>query len=477
MARWHSCNVLQVTADARRLWHFDARNGSFTLNRELTARPDEPLPAGLVGKSWSALWQPKLNVAWLSPEEVFIRVAQFPRSSPEETRAMVELQLEKLSPIPVTQAVWTMQVLQPPKVSGDRRETMPAGSENKESKADAMQTVVVTFVARSVVEELLGRLEGQGFLADRLEVPLLDQLESTVVTEDGAWIYPIGGGRGVALVAWWYHGVLRNLALLTVAAGAEEATGLKDQLLQMAWAGELEGWLDAAPRWHLVCEPDATGDWEPMLRRELEQPVELVAPVPVPEQAALTARRAAAADPKINLLPVEFSTRYRQKFVDRLWLRGLLAALALYGVACLIYFVALSFLNYQAGKVEKEAAALGPTYTNVLQLKALYGVLKERKELTYAALDCWEKTAEVMPEGLTLEALNFSDGKKLTLSGTAVPQQVGTANDFSSRLRKATVDGQLLFNPNSPDATPSTRVAGNNATWSFGLDLKRGEAP
>jgi hypothetical protein len=214
-----------------------------------------------------------------------------------------------------------------------------------------------------------------------------------------------------------------------------------------------------------------------MLRRELEQPVELVAPVPVPEQAALTARRAAAADPKINLLPVEFSTRYRQKFVDRLWLRGLLAALALYGVACLIYFVALSFLNYQAGKVEKEAAALGPTYTNVLQLKALYGVLKERKELTYAALDCWEKTAEVMPEGLTLEALNFSDGKKLTLSGTAVPQQVGTANDFSSRLRKATVDGQLLFNPNSPDATPSTRVAGNNATWSFGLDLKRGEAP
>src|SRR5947199_2227791 len=109
--RWHSCNVLYVGADARRLWQFDARSQQFNLRGEQTARNGESLPGNLVGKSWGSLFQAKLNVAWLPPENVFLRVAQFPASSPDETRAMVELQLEKLSPIPVTQALWTMHVL------------------------------------------------------------------------------------------------------------------------------------------------------------------------------------------------------------------------------------------------------------------------------------------------------------------------------------------------------------------------------
>src|SRR5262249_58909414 len=130
---------------------------------------------------WTSLWQPKLNVAWLPPEEVFIRVAQFPQSTPEETRAMVELQLEKLSPIPVTQAVWTMHIL--PGSSGSRT------PQAEGAKLENLQTVVVVIVARNVVEQFLGQLEGQGYQADRLELPLIDQLEATPVAEDGAWIY------------------------------------------------------------------------------------------------------------------------------------------------------------------------------------------------------------------------------------------------------------------------------------------------
>ena len=34
-----------------------------------------------------------------------------------------------------------------------------------------MQTVVALIAARNAVEEFLGRLEGEGYLADRLEVP------------------------------------------------------------------------------------------------------------------------------------------------------------------------------------------------------------------------------------------------------------------------------------------------------------------
>ena len=65
----------------------------------------------IVAKDWRSLWQRKLNIAWLPPEKVFLRVAQFPASDFDETLAMVELQLEKLSPMPVTQIVWTIHLL------------------------------------------------------------------------------------------------------------------------------------------------------------------------------------------------------------------------------------------------------------------------------------------------------------------------------------------------------------------------------
>src|SRR6185369_12438002 len=275
MARWHSCNVLHVGAETRRVWQFDASNGDFKLNREQTARAGEPLPQGLVGRNWASLFQKKLNVAWLPPEHVFFRVAQFPQSTPEETRAMVELQLEKLSPIPVGQALWTMHIFPGPPAP-PAPATPPAAGET--AKAGPMQTVVVTIVARNVVEEFLGQLENQGYMADRLEIPLLDELLALRIHADGAWIFPeTHGPNQQALVAWWYGGALKDIGLVAFpAAGADRVTGLRDQLLQMAWAGELEGWLTSPPAWHLVDEGARAAEWESALREALGQPVEVV---------------------------------------------------------------------------------------------------------------------------------------------------------------------------------------------------------
>ena len=99
-----------------------------------------------------------------------------------------------------------------------------------------LQTVIVMIAARNDVEEYLGQLEGQGSLADRLDLPQLDQLQATTVTQNGAWIYPEApGGRNAALVAWWYGGVLHNLDLITLPA-TKRPEALKEQLLQLAKA-------------------------------------------------------------------------------------------------------------------------------------------------------------------------------------------------------------------------------------------------
>ena len=81
MARWNSCNILQTAPDANRLWQFDAKGGGFVLNRESSSAPGQSLPPKSVAKSWTSLWQPKLNVAWLPPENVFLRVIELPKSS------------------------------------------------------------------------------------------------------------------------------------------------------------------------------------------------------------------------------------------------------------------------------------------------------------------------------------------------------------------------------------------------------------
>jgi len=455
--RWHYCNVLDAGANARRVWQFDARNEAFNLSREHTARNGESLPPTLVAKSWGALFQSKLNVAWLPSENVFLRVAQFPMSTPDETRAMVELQLEKLSPIPVTQALWTMHVLQP---------AAPA------AEGEKLQTIVIIVVARDVVEEFLGKLEGQGYLADRLELPMLDQLQTTRVSGDGAWVYPETTGlNSRALVAWWYGGVLQNLALVTLETGPNRIPSLKDQLVQMSWAGELEGWLTSPPQWHLV--GDAASEWHSALREALDQPVEILPPVPPQELAAMTAKRAARSEAGNNLLPAEFATRYQQQFVDRLWGRGLLAALVVYLMGLGVYFIALMVFSHVTGRVETQAAAISQNYTNSIQMKAMLGVLKEREALKFAALDCWQGVAETMPEGLTLDSLNFNDGRTLSLRGTAPTDQSSAIFDFYDNLRRWKKDGRTLFDVNASEPPRNSLNAGGaTVSWSFDLELK-----
>src|SRR5438874_1614634 len=157
MARWHSCNILETASNTRYLWQFSAGGGGkVTLQRQEARTASEPLPEKLVAKDWQTLFQPRLNVAWIPAEHVFLRVVQLPKADLAETRSMVELQLEKLSPLPVAQIVWGFELLAHP------------GAE--------MQTAVVIIIGRSRVEEFLGQLEGHGYLADRLELPFLDQL-------------------------------------------------------------------------------------------------------------------------------------------------------------------------------------------------------------------------------------------------------------------------------------------------------------
>lgn len=478
MARLHSCNVLHTGAEPRRLWQFDA--GRFSLLRELSVPGDQSLPSGLVGRSWSSLWRPRLNLVWLPADKVFLRVVTLPKADSDETRAMVELQLEKLSPLPVTHIVWNLHVLPPPPPAPPRGDE-PEAAAIPEAKAEtaapppvALQTVVVVIIARSNVEELLGRLERDGYLADRLEVPFLDLLGVAATQGDGAWVHlDEEGRRGTALVAWWREGVLQHLGYVQLPPD-RHPDALREQLAQMAWAGEMEGWLAAPPQWHLVATAAAAAQWQEAFSAALGVSLTVVAPPAAVELAARTSRRVARPGDTASLLPAEYATRYRQQFVDRLWLRGLTSVGMLYLAGVAIYFIALWIMAYQTSGVERQMADLGVGYTNVMQLKARYNVLRERQDLKYAALECWKVTAELLPPGATLDDFSLRDGAKLTLRGTAPSSQAVEVNDFNAAMRKAAIKGQPLFR--KVEGLSYTASQGNNnISWSFACELNRAE--
>ena len=226
----------------------------------------EAAPAAVVGKSRQSFLRPKLNVAWLPPDKVFFRAVQLPDADEAEIASMVELQLEKLSPLPVTHIVWSLYLM--PRIA---------------SQPDALRTVIVIIAARSYVEEFLGELEERGFLADRIECPGLDQLLTAKMDGDGLWFFPGGPGEP-ALLAWHYGSAIENLTLLAVTPSPERGPELKAHIEQIAWAGEFEDWLTGPPRIHLVAKPGEAEAWKPLFAAWADHAVEVV-PAAAPAEA------------------------------------------------------------------------------------------------------------------------------------------------------------------------------------------------
>lgn len=451
--RLHSCNVLEIGSDSRRVWQFEIDEDSPKLASELQKAGPEPLPAKLVAKDWRHLYQPRVNIAWLPADQVFLRAIQLPAAERAELLSMLEFQLEKLSPLPVAQVVWSFEML-------------PTVAENG-------VTVIVIIVSRAAVEDFLGKIEGGGYLPDRLEIPQLYEVLAANYAEDGVWIYPDREkGRNLCLAAWWFGGVLQNLQLLNVPPADTTGAVLREQLLQIAWAGEMEGWLKFPVRWRLVAAAEIAAVWKPMLVDLSEEEIVVEEPIPKQELANFASRRVNEGRSGANLLPAEYAVRYQQQFVDRLWMGGLLGLTAVYMAGVVVYFIALQGYKIKQSSVENKALALATSYTNTLRLKERVQVLQDQLNLKYAALDSFKFSSELLPEGLVLTSFVFGRGQTLELNGTAPQEDANKLSDYNDAMRVAAINDQPLFRSVQPP-TSNIRPGAQTISWSFRCELNR----
>ncbi len=112
-------------------------------------------------------------------------------------------------------------------------------------------------------------------------------------------------------------------------------------------------------------------------------------------------------------------------------------------------------------------------------LESEYQVLMQRRMLRYAALDCYKLTKDTLPEGWTLEALNFEEGKALSLKGVAPGDQARSVEDLRAKLESAKgSDGRELFIPSGGEAAWHMSDPGmTQFSWSVVLKLRPAESP
>lgn len=450
---WQTCNIVRENETERRLWQFRPRGTGCVLAREYAAVGSQQLPAKASAKDFQTLFKKSLNVAWLPPGDVFLSVVVLPTKETSELKDMLELQLEKLSPLPIAQTSWTYVPL---------------------PGRDEMQTrVLLVVVPRHVVNAFVGRLETEGYLADRLELPQIDELLASLGEGDGVWVFPHRTkDRTLALVAWMMDGEVQHVGLTFLPAENWQEV-IKSQFAQIVWAGELDGWLKGTPEAHLVCDGQLADEFEPVLREITARQVDRRSPLPEQELAQRTAGRTRNGE-TVPLLPAEFATRYRQVFVDRIWMRSLGAAVLLYLFGVLGYIAAIQWATQQQDTLKAQRDGLAQTYTNTLELAQRVTVLKNQMNLKYAALDSFKVVSEKLPEGMTLSSFTFQRGSKVLLFGTAPQNAPGKITAYVGELQSAVSGSNRLFNAvSSPNIRTDPSASQNR--WDFNLELANPE--
>ncbi len=458
---WSSCNLIEPAIEGSRLWQFSASSKKVRLSGDLRVPENEEPPAKIVSKTWTDIFSRKMNIATIPTEEVFLRVVNLPECEPGELLPMLEFQIEELSPLPLAQVVWSAEKV--PGVTND----------------NGNQTVIVMIASRDSVESRLTELEPLGFLADRVEVPILREFFAIESRDDGAHIQLIQGEDSVlSLISWWFDGQLRDVNSFNLPDQEASREALVEKINRVTWAGEVSGWMPSEATCYLAKRGDVPADWQAALARCFGDRIREVEPMSEVDLATTTAEYATkSAAP--GLMLEDYAKRYRQRFQDSLWMEGIKGAVAMLLLGLVAYFGYGNYLQSNLDDLVMQAKREGNQYTNALSLKARVETLEKRKALKFAALEAWYKVSVELPQELKFSELTFTSDR--TLSGKTSRQlrirgsaDTGTKNlifNYQEALtRMEANDGNTLFSEVSSDGTREDPRK-KQLTWALTCDF------
>lgn len=427
---FQACHIVTRLSQGLSLQSFQARGKAFQRVKEIQAGEQDAFPRVRYDKTWRDTFTSKLSIALLPGAEVFFRVLNLPTTEISEIAGMVELQIERISPLPPNQIFWTWEVL-------------PSNPISSRSGT----TVLVSLVEQKYLHQFSNDLESRHFYADRIAPDNLTALIRIPVQPELVRIYASQrGNRHEALVQWWVDGQLHHISQL-LESSLERLISLVDQeIRQTFWAGQMDGWVDQLPPIEVETQTEQHALWAGL--KEMLG-IEKLAYSQPPTHHESTARLAELFGHGLlttDLAPPELKKAYRNRQIDSLWMTclGWMAMAYLAGLG--VYFFMLHQAKAERQGMKNQIAALSGTYTNALKLDERIRITENQLNLRFAALDSWKAVVEVLPEALEFKQFKFSKGEILNLSGQGPVGQNNLVNAYVDALSALTDNkGKKLF--------------------------------
>jgi hypothetical protein len=414
------CNIVYRDNDSILLKSYSTRGKSASRIREIIAAENEAFPKIRYDKTWRDSFSPKLNVALIPSSEVFFRILSLPTTDVSEIPDMIELQLERISPLPVNQIFWTYELLP-----------------GLNSGSTATTNTLVCIVEQKAVYNLASDLESRHFYPDRIAPDNLIHFTGPPRRRELLRIITSNvTSRFECLIQWWVEGELHNISQIQEESMEKMIAQVEQEIRQTYWAGQMEGWVDELPPLQIECPTEQHAHWNALKEALDVSSMSLQETDSTEELDSRLAGLYARGDVRCDFQPGDLKKAYQSRQFDSQWMSALGALAVLYLIGLAGYFLLLNRAQAEFRGVRSNISAISGVYTNALKLDEQIRITQNQLDLRYAALDSWKAVVEVLPEELNFRQFKFSKGESLLISGQGPYGKNSLVNTYVDALGK-----------------------------------------
>lgn len=430
---YSTCHIVTKSGDQTFLDSFATKGKAFSLVKGFEAGADDAFPKVKFDKTWRDSFSPQLNVGLLPSSSVFFRVIELPTVELGEIDEMLELQMERLSPLPPSQVFWSYEIIQ----------NVPGADEDQATTT----TVLVIIAEQKEVYRFVSDLESRNFYADRVSI---DNLGNFLHPPDRSDLLRlISTNRGdyfQILVQWWIGGKLQNVSQVVTTSHDKLVIQVEQEVRQTFWSGQMEGWVDEMPPVEIQCQTEDQAKWSQVKDNLGLENIEFSEVVESGAVKSDLARAFGKGVVQSDLMPEDTRAAHASRQFDSLWMTGLVCLALLYLVGVGVYFIFLNQAHSQRTEVKDKIQLISGSYTNALKIEERIRVTENQLQLRYAALDAWKSVVESLPPELSFKQFKFSKGETLLLNGQGPDRANAQVDIYVDALTAlAREDGSKFF--------------------------------
>lgn len=427
-----TCNIASKTNEATELRSYAIKGQSSQIQKSFSVNQDEAFPPVKFDKTWKDSFQPKLNVGLIPSQFVFLQIIELPTTDASEIPEMLELQLERISPIPPAQIFWNFYVIS------------NAGTSNEQSSDSS--SVLVLIAEQKVVYQYIEDLQSRNFYPDIVSSDLMMHFASPEKIDVIQVIPSESFSSHTCLVLWWFDGALKHISQISAEDKEKLLSQVEQDIKQTFWSGQMDGWASHFPAIEIQCPTESRAEWTSFQESISETQVRFRDSDSDESKGKQLATLFGNQSVRADLLPEDTRKANKNRQFDSTWMTALGCAVILYLMGLGFYFVFLNQAQSVMANVNDQIDSVSVTYTNAMKLDERIRITESQLKLRFAALETWKSVVDSLPTELTFKQFKFSKRETLLLNGQGPIGANGQVNQYVDTLTDLKdLDGNKLF--------------------------------